>query len=140
MVISFVVAVYFQFAHEGLGFAPMHPSVALLSGVAITTTGWLLVTLFTQPASRETLQSFYDKIRPFPGGWRAAVSVDAYDREDSLPAAFLSWFLGIAVVYSALFGTGFLLYGRTMPGLVCVVVVVVAAAGLLRVVPRVGVR
>ncbi len=140
MVISFVVAVYFQFAHQRLGFEAMHPSLALVSGVAITTTGWLLVTLFTRPANRETLQSFYDKIRPFPGGWRAAVSVDAYDRDDSLPAAFLSWFLGMAVVYSALFGTGFLLYGRSIPGLVCVTIVVIAAAGLLKVAPRVGVR
>ncbi|MDH3479922.1 MAG: sodium:proline symporter, partial [Gemmatimonadota bacterium] len=97
----------------------------------------LLVTRLTRPASRETLQSFYDKIRPFPGGWRAAVRVDAYDRDDSLPAAFLSWFLGMTVVYSALFGTGFLLYGRTIPGVLCAATVVIAAIGLIRVVPRV---
>ena len=137
MVISFVVAVYFQFVHQRLGFEPIHPSVMLLSGVAITTIGWLLVTRLTRPASRETLQSFYDKIRPFPGGWRAAVRVDAYDRDDSLPAAFLSWFLGMTVVYSALFGTGFFLYGRTIPGVLCAATVVIAAIGLIRVVPRV---
>jgi Na+/proline symporter len=138
MVISFLVAIYFQFVHGALGLSPVHSSVALVTGVAITTVGWLAVTLATYPADRATLQSFYDRIRPFGRGWRAAVDVGPADTGDSMPAAFLCWFLGCVVVYAALFGTGFFIYGRPGPGAVCAVLVVGAAAGLFRALPRVG--
>src|SRR5690606_21464549 len=52
MVISFLVAVYFQFIHQSLGFQPLHGSLNLLIGVGITTAGWLLVTFLTPPADR----------------------------------------------------------------------------------------
>ena len=48
------------------------------------------------------------------------------------------WFLGCALVYSALFGTGFLLYGQTMTGIFNMVVAAVSGWGLFRVLPRVG--
>jgi solute:Na+ symporter, SSS family len=45
MAISFLVALYFQFVHVPLlGFPPLHPSLAPVAGVLITTLGWLLVT------------------------------------------------------------------------------------------------
>src|ERR1051326_9620761 len=39
MVISFVVAVYFQFVHGALGFAPLTSTLQLVIGVAITKIG-----------------------------------------------------------------------------------------------------
>jgi hypothetical protein len=53
-------------------------------------------------------------------------------------AAFLCWFLGVAVIYAALFGTGYLLYGKLMAAIVCLVVAGAAAWGLFRSLPRVG--
>ena len=138
MIISFVVAVYFQFGHQGLGYEAVDPSMQLILGVAITTTGWVLVTLLTPPASSEKLQSFYDKIHPFDRGWRAAVDTTRTGGSESITAAFLSWFLGCAVVYGALFGVGFFIYGNTLSGVMCTVMVVAAAASLFRTIPRVG--
>src|SRR5207249_3227413 len=63
MMISFVVAVYFQFVHRALGLAPLTPTRQLVIGVAITTVGWLAVTFATPPTDRATLQTFYDRIR-----------------------------------------------------------------------------
>jgi Na+/proline symporter len=122
MVISFVVAIYFQFVHEPLGFAPLHPSLMLVLGVALTTVGWLTVTLLTPPDDRETLQAFYDRIRPFGRGWRAAVG----------------WVLGCVAVYATLFGTGYLLYGNLLAGVVSLLVAAVAGWGILRILPKVG--
>ncbi len=136
MVISFLVAVYFTLVHEALGFAALHPSLKLVIGVAITTVVWLTVTLLTPPTERATLQAFYDRIRPFNWGWRRAVETGP--TEGSFTAALLSWFLGCAVVYAALFGTGFLLYGRVPLGAACFVIVVVAGIELFRKLPRVG--
>ncbi len=138
MIISFIVAVYFQFAHERLGFAPMSASTTLIVGVGITTAVWVAVTMLTPPTPTATLQAFYDKIRPLGPGWHHAVQTQPGDGRESLTAAFLCWFLGCLVVYAALFGTGFLVYGQLAPGLVCFVLVAGAGYGLFKAVPRVG--
>jgi Na+/proline symporter len=138
MVISFGVAVYFQFVHPGLGYQPLHPSLALVIGVAITTAGWLIVTLLTPPAETPTLQSFYDLIRPMGRGWHRVVRTRPDPQRGSLGAGLICWFLGCLVVYGALFGTGYLLYGQVRVGLLCLGVVALAAVGLFRTLPRVG--
>jgi SSS family solute:Na+ symporter len=136
MIISFVVAVYFTLIHEALGFPAMHASLKLLLGVAITTVVWLTVTLLTPPTERATLQAFYDRIRPFSWGWRRAVETGP--TEGSFTAALSCWFLGCAVVYAALFGTGFALYGRVEIATACFAIVAVAAMALFRKLPQVG--
>jgi hypothetical protein len=140
MVISFAVALWFQFLHTRLGFAPLAPSVQLLVGVGVTTVGWFTVTLLTPPTDRATLQSFYDRIRPMWWGWRGAVATRGPDPEESVTAAFLCWFLGLVTIYTALFGTGYLIYGSPLPGVACLAVGAIAAAGLLRTAPKVGFR
>lgn len=137
MVISFLVAMYFQFVHTQLGFTAPHPSMQLVIGVAITTIGWLTVTLLTPPTDRTRLQSFYDKIRPFDRGWRKAVQTSD-GASGSISAAFLCWFLGCLVVYAALFGTGYFLYGNVVVGLLCAAVVAAGGVALFKTLPRVG--
>jgi Na+/proline symporter len=138
MVISFVIAVYFQFVHTALGFAPLAPTLQLVIGIAITTVGWLAVTFATPPTDRATLQAFYDRIRPMGPGWNGAVTTRPPNPGESVTAAFLCWFLGCAVIYAALFGTGYVLYGKLLPGIVCLVAGGVAAWGLFRTLPQVG--
>jgi len=138
MAISFVVAVYFQFVHTALGFAPFAPTVQLVIGIAITTVGWLAVMFATPPTDRATLQAFYDRIRPMGPGWSRAVTTQPAKPGESVTAAFLCWFLGVAVIYAALFGTGYLLYGKQLPAIVCLVAAGAAAWGLFRTLPRVG--
>jgi len=136
MAISFSVAIYFQFVHARLGFAPFDPSVQLVIGVAITTAGWLLVTFLTAPTPTAKLQEFYDRIKPFPAGWRRAVNVGE-GTGDSLTAAIACWFFGCTTVYATLFGTGFALYGRRGIAAICLTVAAAAAYGLFRTLPRV---
>jgi Na+/proline symporter len=136
MIISFLVAIYFEVVHEALGFAAVHPSLKLVLGVASTTVVWLTGTLLTPATDKATLQAFYDRIRPFNFGWRGAVETGPV--EGSFSAAMMSWFLGCVVVYSALFGTGYFLYGKPLLGAVFMVVVVLAAMGIFRNLQRVG--
>jgi len=138
MVISFVIAVYFQFVHGALGLAPLAPTLQLVIGIAITTVGWLAVTFATPPTDRATLQAFYDRIRPMGPGWNGAVTTRPANPGESVTAAFLCWFLGCAIIYAALFGTGYVLYGKLLPGIVCLVAAGVAGWGLFRALPRVG--
>ena len=59
---------------------------------------------------------------------------------ESLTPAFAGWFLGMACVYGALFGTGFLLYGNLVPGVVSLVVSGAALRGIFMVLPKIGLR
>jgi SSS family solute:Na+ symporter len=138
MAISFLLAVYLHFGHARLGFAPLHPTLALVIGVMVTTLGWLTVTLLTPPTDRAVLQSFYDKIRPAPAGWRRAVDTSGGEDAGNIAASFLAWFLGCLFVYATLFATGYFLYGRVAIGLVCAALAIAAAYGLGRVIPRIG--
>ena len=137
MVLSFLIAAYLHFGHVRLGFAPLHPTLALVVGVIVTTLGWLAVTLLTPPTDRAVLQSFYDKIRPAPAGWRRAVDMTGGEDSGNIAASFLAWFLGCLFVYATLFATGYPLYGRLAIGLVCAAVAIAAAFGLWRAIPKV---
>jgi len=141
MVVSFLVAIHFQFVHLRLGLPPLDPSLQLVVGVGITTIGWVTVTLLTRPADSATLQSFYDLIHPLGRGWRGSgiATNHAGDRED-FSASLLGWFLGCVIIYGALFGTGFLLYGRIGTGVACLGVAVAATVMIFRLLPRLHLR
>lgn len=139
MLISFLIAIYLHVVHARLGFTPLDLTLSLLIGVAMTTAVWLMVTLLTPPTDRAVLQSFYDRIRPAPSGWRGAVDTRGGKAGgEDLAASFLAWFLGCVAVYAALFATGYLLYGRIGIGLLCVAIAVISGYALARVIPRVG--
>ena len=147
MIISFLIALHFQFIHERLGWALLHPSWRLTIGVALTSLGWLTVTMLTPPTDSTTLRAFYRKIRPLGKGWNRVVGPasleDAAAKTGSQPAAhvrgrenlsaaFLGWFVGCVAVYAALFGTGYYLYGMLLPSLICAVIFSIATFLLFR--------
>ena len=142
MIVSFVVAVYFQLVHvQVLGLTAWDPSLQLVVGVLLTTVGWVTVTFMTEPAAPETLRSFHDLIQPMGPGWRGSgLDLQADMEGESPAAAFLAWFLGCTVVYGAVLGTGNALYGRGMLAIACFGAAAVAAVALLRTLPRVGLR
>jgi hypothetical protein len=137
-VLSFLIAAYLHFGHARLSFAPLHPTLALVVGVMITTFGWLAVTLLTPSTDRAVFQSFYDKIRPAPAGLRRAGYQQWRLAGGNIAASFLAWFLGCLFVYATLFATGYLLYGRLAIGGLCAATAVAAAYGLWRTIPKVG--
>ena len=137
MTISFLVAVYFAWIHPLLGFEPLTTWMQLVIGVGVTTAVWVGVTLVTPPARRGTLQRYYDQIRPMGKGWRRVVRVgDGSDEAGSITASFLAWFLGCVLVYAALFGTGYLLYGRFLMAVLALGVSASAGVWLFRLLPR----
>ncbi|MEY3366914.1 MAG: hypothetical protein RI973_69 [Bacteroidota bacterium] len=122
MVISFVVACYFEFS-ETAKVLPSHEK--LIYGVAITTVGWILVTFFTRPSSQEVLLNFYKLIKPHPAGWQAVIqpALKSGDLKPSevaagkLPLELACMIAGCFLVYGALFGIGFWVYGETTKAL-----------------------
>lgn len=151
MVVSFLVAVYFA---GGITLAPIGlPSIVswpvpefeawqqLVTGIAVTTVAWIVVTFLTRPTDTATLQRFYETVQPMGAGWSGAgFETEPSASGESPAAAFLAWFLACTVVYGALFGTGYLLYGDLLPGLVCLATSGAAGLWLMRTLPRVGLR
>jgi SSS family solute:Na+ symporter len=133
---SFLVAFGFFAARHWWGYdRPAYESLVLT--VAATTVIWVAVTFLTRPTSRARLLEFYRLVRPAGPGWRsvrAEAGVPA--SPDSLPHALLGWVLGCVFVYSALFGAGSALYGRTGLAVAWLVAFVASGAGLAWLLPR----
>jgi SSS family solute:Na+ symporter len=132
MVSSFVVAIGFFIARKnGLDVAS---HVSLLITVGVTTVVWVGATLVAPPTDRATLLRFYELVRPSGAGW-ASVRAEsaATPAPDSLAQGVLGWVCGCSFVYSALFGTGSLLYGRYPQFFAWLAVFVVSGLGMWRV-------
>jgi Na+/proline symporter len=137
MASSFVVSLAFFIIAKNGGTIPSHQ--ALLATVAITTVVWVAVTYLTRPTSDDKLLSFYRLIRPAGPGWR-----DLRERagpgpeSDSLPQALLGWVLGCTAVYSALFGTGSVIYREWSQAAVWIALLIVSGVWLARLLPSFG--
>jgi SSS family solute:Na+ symporter len=109
----------------------------LISVVAVTTAAWLLTTLLTSPESPATLADFCRRIQPAGPGWRMVrTSANIPPARDSLTVGLACWVLGCLAVYAVLFGTGSLLFARTVQGIVLLVIGAAAAAGLFGILLR----
>lgn len=108
--------------------------------VVLTTAIWLMATFMTQPESNDTLRSFYRKIQPGGPGWAKVVSdaqTDAVeivkDKEKwSVPAGLTAMLLGVVLIYSIMFATGYWIYGRTTQAIILTVVSIIAGVLLIK--------
>jgi len=125
MIVSFLLAIYLDLVHERLGFEEIAEHVKLLTSVGITTIAWIAVTLMTRPTDQEVLVDFYKRIKPASKGWQPVINqaisdntlVNTEVRAGKLPLQILGMFAGCFMVYGALFGTGYLIYGNISQGM-----------------------
>ncbi|NNF36256.1 MAG: Na+:solute symporter [Saprospiraceae bacterium] len=137
MIISFVIAIYFETIYDG----GMEPYERFSIGVAITTIVWVAVTFLTQPTDKNVLKSFYTKIKPYHHGWKPIINtLNKEEQEElthisdsSLGKEMGMMFLGCILVYLCLFGIGSLIYGNTMMGMVMLITSALAGMLLFRV-------
>jgi hypothetical protein len=136
MASSFLIAVGLFVARKR-GFE-ISSGTALVGSVALTTLIWMSVMFLTRPTDRATLVRFYELVRPAGPGWRRIRETSAADGSpDSLPMGMLGITLGLAAIYSALFGTGAWLYGRTSQALLLTAVFAASTIALVLLLPRV---
>ena len=123
MVVSFMLALYFELGMEN----PLPEHIKLLAGVGITTLAWVAVTFLTAPSSQDTMLRLFKLIQPSPTGWKPVIEKGIASGElDSneiipgkLPNQILGMFLGCALVYAALFASGYWIYGNFVPAIIC---------------------
>ncbi len=94
-------------------------AVIMLWTVAGSTVVWTVVTVLTGPERREVLHGFYRRVRPGGPGWRRVSEELGYGAEPipDGPMSGLNWVAGVVSVYATLFGTGRLLFGDLLEGL-----------------------
>jgi SSS family solute:Na+ symporter len=135
MASSFIVALGFFIGRKNGIMVPEH--ISLLITVAVTTVVWISVTYLTPPTDRAKLVSFYRLVRPGGSGWRAVrAEAGVTAAPDSVAHSILGWVLGCLCVYSALFGAGSYLYGRTPQAIVWTVAFVGSGAWIIRLLQR----
>lgn len=150
MVVSFIVALYFEglnlmawisgpeftpsdFAFKAFG-GGLESYEKIIIGVIITTTAWLLATFFFRQTDQATLESFYTKIQPKGSGWNyiknglneEQKAIVASNTDPALTDQILTMLMGVGFIYCALFGFGWLLFGKILLGLGALI----ASAGL----------
>ncbi len=140
MVVSFLVAGYWQIIHPRTGFAAASTHFQLISGVGITTVSWFLVTLLTKPSATPVLRSFYRLVKPGGPGWRKVILEAEQDNDPvetagqgwDLPLGIVCMVVGCVAVYAALFATGYWIYGRRLWAAILSAIALVATTVLIK--------
>jgi hypothetical protein len=116
MVSSFVVSIGLLILRKMGTVIPNH--YALMITVGLTTLCWVATAYLGPQTNRKTLLDFYRKVRPFGPGWKSVraesgiAATDARGTHESVPLALVGWSTGCAVIWSALFLVGNILYKR----------------------------
>ena len=127
MIASFVYAIAMLFFDHNLASYEV-----LVIGVVFTTICWLVATFVTRPTSKETLEKFYNTVKPSGNGWRKKLGDDIAPAQGKLPRQILSMVIGTFLVYAVLFGFGKLLYGEKMLAVVLLAFSAIAGMVLVR--------
>ena len=107
------------------------PARTALTTTVVTTLVWMIVTLVTKPEPEEVLLKFYRAVRPHVSGWQAVARLaPEVPPTRDVGRNLLSWVLGCAMVYLALFGLGRVLLGPMGQGIVLLFASGVCAAAL----------
>lgn len=140
MVVSFIVAVLFQFTLpdivDGVPEWWQMSHWQLVMGIFITTISWLFVTYITKPTNDETLKGFVKLTRPGGPGWKRINKILESEGHpkivNNLPTEILLMFIGVFTVYAVLFATGFWIYANTSGTIIASIVAIIGTGFLVK--------
>ena len=136
MAVAAAVSLYLQIVLKWDSDRPRDFAYIMLITVGITTIAWLAVTWLTLPEPRATLVAFYERVRPYPRGWRPiAQAASIAGPPASIGRELINATLGCVVVYSALFGVGEMLLHSAAIGFILLVIAAAAATAIARNLP-----
>lgn len=121
MLVSFLIAVFFFINNRmDAPFVVMETHWQLITGVVITTIGWILVTFATQPSEIKTLEAFESLV------------FNNESKFENFRFKFLALIMAIVGVYCVLFATGFFIYGNLFAGALLTSIAAVCVIVLIR--------
>jgi len=106
----------------------MESPITLYPTVIGTTIVWLVVTFVTSPVDRGHLKKFYRRAHPGGVGWQPIqAELPEVQGDSGFMKLFIDWLLGVIVVYTFLFGIGYLLFAEYGMALVMLIFAIGAA-------------
>jgi hypothetical protein len=137
MATALVMTVLLRVASPFSGSSAVIFAKTALTTSLVTTIAWLIVTFITRPEPEGVLLKFYREVRPQISGWKpvARLAPEVPLTRD-LGRNLLSWILGCAMVYFALFGLGHLLIGPKWEGFMLLLGSALCALALYRNISR----
>ena len=103
--------------------------------VLVTTSIWLIVTFITPADEKETLIKFYKKTKPGGPGWnkiKEHIAMSDEKEEWIVPKGILCMIIGCITIYSALFSTGYFIYGEISSALIFLLVTIISGLILFK--------
>jgi len=97
--------------------------------VLVTTSIWLIVTFVTPSDDTDTLVKFYNKTKPGGPGWNIIKNNSGISNEKEgwiVPRGIICMIIGCISIYSALFSTGYLIYGEINLGLIFLLITIIS--------------
>jgi len=120
MIVAAVVSLSLQMVWGWDSDRPRDFAYLMIVTVALTTVGWLAVTLLTPPEPEATLRTFYERVHPDGVSLRR------------LSGELVNALLGCVLVYAALFGVGQILLRSAAVGVLLLGVSAAAAFAIAR--------
>jgi Na+/proline symporter len=119
MIAAFITSLTVQVVFRLNESEPKEFAYIVLATVSVTTIVWLAVTFLTEPEPKETLLSFYRRVRPSAALW-GPIAREATDIVPVRDGVFnlVDWLCGVAIIYAFLFGAGKIIFGQLATGLV----------------------
>ena len=97
--------------------------------VLVTTLIWLIVTFVTPSDDTDTLVKFYNKTKPGGPGWNIIKNNSGISNEKDgwiVPRGIICMIIGCISIYSALFSTGYFIYGEINSGLIFLLITIIS--------------
>ena len=141
MICSGIISVLFEFTPIGeMIFSEnlIQPYFKFPIVVLITTFVWVSVTFMTKPDDDETLIKFYEKTNPGGPGWKRIKTMSNLNNKNLekdwiVPSGILCMILGCFAIYSALFSTGYFIYGELVNGFIFLISTIVFSFSLFKI-------
>lgn len=87
-----------------------------------TTVVWILVTFLTKPTEEKVLIDFYTKIHPGGVLWKKiSDKLPGIKGDTGFLGMFINWLFGVVLVYSLLFGIGYIIFGNYTKGIISLI-------------------
>lgn len=140
MIVSFLIAVYFEIIHPLTSLPEVGTAFKLGVGVGVTSIFWIAVTFLTKPVDYKTLIGFYNLVFPGGPGWKKVlrvaasrnIKIEKYKKGWDVPVGILCMILGCVAIYSALFATGNWIYGEYSIAVVLTGIAILSTYTLIR--------
>jgi solute:Na+ symporter, SSS family len=135
MIVSFLLAMYFQFLHPIIFSSELSGSEQLIYGVLLTTISWVFVAFKSKSTDELTLVSFYKKIQSGGPGWkkiRDKMGITESAEKWDVGQGVLAMFVGTIAIFSFLFSIGKFLYGDTITSIILLIVFLIGSVFVIK--------